>query len=481
MQTIKMGLALFMVLVGFNAEANTRARWMQNQAETVLMLDQINVAHIASLKACACHQQRSQNQRAHEACANLPAGEPAFIRHIINMYGEHRQNQVSCQRILEQMIFQRLEFDWTDMRRAMSLMMPERLAIETGYAAASESFHGNHDIDAKLRRRIRHEIRSFPGTGVPSRDPSPITAAELSEYLIEYRSFALEQCSLLIAAKRQAGFPGLSTVRRRDYQSLTNDKICEVLITGSGSGLQPGAVWTLRADFDDVLPALARQRNTEFRQEHKTNYGAIIQGNPLLVLVSRPRPAWNELISALNYLERNARSRLAGTKRHLTSDPLRFVGRYHALSYSRANWDAKGFAAANFDTHLESVLEEFQRRQNNQAQLETIAIIGITVACVTPWGRGLSVAMNVLKTGCLVGVGVVFNGFYTLDAIVGYQRALREFFSSIEHQQAFFEDGASTVVNAQDELKLAALFIPLGIGMAEVREFRTALRSLGRI
>jgi hypothetical protein len=89
--------------------------------------------------------------------------------------------------------------------------------------------------------------------------------------------------------------------------------------------------------------------------------------------------------------------------------------------------------------------------------------------------------MRLMKTGCIVGLGVPFNAFYLLDSINGYQVAMRDLFSSVEHQQAFSQDGAATVVSAQDELKLAALFFPLGLGMAEVREFRTALRNLGRL
>ncbi len=466
-----------------NVYANTLAQWQTNQAQTVAMLDQINVAHVAGLKDCACAEQRRANQRAHSACADTPAGEPAFIRQIINMYGGRTQVSVSCAQILQNLVFSRLEMDWPDLRRAMALMYPQEIRLDGSWEVMTESFYGNLSVDLKLRRRPRHEISNIIGQ-IPVQTPTPLTQAEVDEYLAEYRAFGMSTCTPLIAAKRRAGFPGSPRGLRGDYQGFTDTQICQMIIFGviPGRPTVEGAIWRIRGDLDDVIPAMARLRNTEYRRQHQSDYAAILQANPLLALVSRPRPAWNELIRALDYIEDNARSRLARGQRSIREgDLIPFVGRYHALAYSRPRWEAKGFAAAQFDTHLQSSLATFQRRERGRQQIELIGTLGITLVCVLPWGRALSTAMQVMKMGCLAGVGIPFNAFYLLDSLNSYQGAFRNLFSSVEHQQAFFEDGVSTVASAQEEAAMAALFFPVGMGLVDIADFRRALGRLGRI
>lgn len=470
------------LLLAATAHANTSAGWLRTHAETVAMLDQINVAHVAGLKDCACAEQVKANQRSHAACAGQAPGDPGFIRQIMNMYGERRNREITCTQILESLVFGRLEFDWPELRRSMALMYPAEHRVDGSGPAASESFVGDINLDLKIRRNPRHEIRNVVGS-IPVQTPAPLTTAEVTEYMVEYRAFGMGKCQQVLAAKRRANFPGSTPGARRDYQGLNDLQICQLLINGviPGRPTAAGAVWGVRADLEDVLPAIARVRNTEYRQQHQADYAALLQANPLLALVSRPRPSWNELIRALDYIEGNARSRLTRTQRDLREgNHLRFVGRYHAIPYSRARWEAKEYSVAQFDAFLESNHAAFQRMENGRHQIELIATIGVTVACVLPWGRALSTAMQVLKMGCLAGLGIPFNAFYLLDSFNRYQGAFRNLFSSIEHQQAFFEDGVSKVASVQEEAAMSALFLPVGMGLADIAQFRSALGRLGR-
>jgi len=220
-----------------------------------------------------------------------------------------------------------------------------------------------------------------------------------------------------------------------------------------------------------------------FHKEHQDRYAELVQTNPILVMVSAPRPKFGELIAALHTIQGNALARYEDVRRDLaqTRDLEKYAGRYHVLGYSESIWSGSGKSEADFAHWRAVYVKKYTERQQREALIEVGALVGITVACVVPWGRTLAPAMAMMKVGCLAGLGIPLNAFFLIDSIRGYDRDFRNFFSSVEFSQAFFENGLDRLEGDRADLVLNALFLPLGLTQLAPRAMSRAYRqALGR-
>ena len=177
-----------------------------------------------------------------------------------------------------------------------------------------------------------------------------------------------------------------------------------------------------------------------------------------MVLVSSSRPSFPEVTYALNYMAKNANAKAVESKKNLsTGNSSKLISNDFASEYAKAIWQSKGYPQQKFDQFYSLELSRIEKSEHFKTQLEMAGMIGLTIGCALPWGRGIGLALSLVKSVCLVGMGIPLNVYFALDSNNTYKVSLRNFFSAVEADRIdsrSFQD----LDTAHDGVVLSSLF-----------------------
>lgn len=463
-------LSLFCHLQTISASAGAASyeTWLKLQQSTIVKLNQINYSHVNGLRQCACFESKSQEP----FCSDVRGVEPPFIRQIINFFGETVAEKVSCKEILNLLVYARLEQDWQEMRNHLSLMKtPDFLADPVKTETMQDVSYINDGLHQKVDYLFstspKHEIRNFPILSKLSIAP----VAELSETEIkgqtkEYFDFSVNTC-----LKLAPQFLNVSRWVAKVHGITAGDpkSFCDRLILADDGNIPLSATHRIRKYAASLLLEIQRARVGSFRDEHKKKYLELAQTNPLLLLVDSPRVRLSQLAKILASIEENARDRLESSEV--------YGGMTYTLPYTRAGWNAQELDANDFETHAKRAYQAWQDQEFKKSMMQIGAVTAVVTACLVPWGRLISVSLQVFKFSCLAGIGLPLNSYFLVDSIFEYRKALNLLFSSIETNQAL-DNALNKVSSAQTTATISAFLFPIGLNLVEAGMVIKAAKTL---
>jgi hypothetical protein len=395
---------------------------------------------------------------------------PEFIKMGINFYGKTFSKNFTCQNILENMVYKRLESDYEEMRLSMGLMKSE---VEyTASPELSETF-GNlayeNDTKFKITVNPKHNVKKMPWDKVPLKTPAPFNDTEIESMLNLYKEFGYNTCENALQDDREKIIAGLHPKFQAIYEKMDNHSICSELIESNEKS-------RLKTHFLSILYKMKAARISEFRQEYKETYAMAIQANPLLGLVSSSNPELDEVIEGLGYIASNANKRLIESQVQLDKkEYLQFMQYSFANSYAKVIWASKG-TDESYDEKFDFYSKKFESKEFKKDMLITGALVGVSVACAVPWGKALSVALQFAKLSCLSGLGIPINTYFFIDSLHMYSKAITSIFSHVEPAYKM-EKYLDKLDGAKLNIGLSALFLPVGMGLVEGKKAISVLQN----
>lgn len=444
-----------------NSEDENKEDFLNNYGSTVVLLNSINSSHASSLLGCACYLQSQNQSTLNPSCPADSRDKPEFIKSGVNFYGQVFTKQFTCQKIIEFMVYKRIESDYNSMRLSMGLMRSE-VQYKTS-PELSETF-GNLDYEQDSKYKItvtpEHDIKKMPWDKVPLKTPASFNDVEIESLLNLYKEFGYKKCESALEESREKIVANLHPKFQAQYQSMDNHSICFGLIESNEKS-------RLKTHFLSILYKMREARDSEFRQEYKENYAKLMQSNPLLGLVSNSKPELNEVIDALAYISSNAKKRLAESQEQLDKkDYLQFMQFSFADSYAKVIWSSKGLSDQIYSDNFDYYSKKFESKEFKKNILIGGSLVGVAVACALPWGKGLSVALQFAKLSCLSSLGIPVNTYFFIDSLLMYNTALSSIFSHIETAYKL-EKSLDRLDDARVNIGLSALFLPVGMGLVE--------------
>lgn len=469
--------------------------YLEFQAKAALMSDQINAAHVHSLKLCACYLLEKSGDRFAQ-CPQSDGKPPKFIRSIINSFGEKVSREVTCEKIIENLIYRRLEMRWSEVHVAMALMEPQQVSINEGseYLSETETFgFGETSADRfhvpyKISTQVDHAIKKLPWQDrIVVAPATRLTRDEYAEAMNTYRDWGFKRCVDIF--KRTYGvnscpvnvfkppFDGaaynrLSPSQGSQYLTATYERTCDELLFNQNAH-------ETRAQFSSILKQLARERVAVFRKEHRENYQQWVQENPLLVMLPSARPTHRELVTALTIIDSGAQKRLRKSMEQSQpgKDLSPFAERLDVSVYSTIFWEKSGRSPSEYNVFAAQAAKRIAAEQSRRAWVEMGSIVALNTACLLPWGKGIGVYLRVLKLSCLAGFGIPLNTWFLMDSLGSYSDAITRLQSSVETQQSL-EVAMKEYDSERLGLALSTILFPLGMQLIEAKQAISLLRSL---
>lgn len=434
---------------------------LERQADTVLLLNAINVAHLEGLEQCLCELRENQADRGCREQRQWPREE--FRQVLINLAGEVRAIESACADVVERLLVNRIRLNYREMARALAKRAP-RLR---DYPMISERLD-SHEA-AHFDANPGHPLGLLAGLSLAVRAPR-LEAQDLVAIRRDYNLASQAYC------RDYAQQPQI--VRRleqahRDPQLRL--PLCETLLSRARARSLAALFQQI---FSDYYTYAARRREREFRAQAELDYIDRINRNPLLLLLSSDNPDPSELLSGVRQILRLAQQRKSAFLEYRlsgkASDLRHFSAITSAFPYTRAR--AQDLPVADVERTFLHWQAEAARQATQHALLEAGMMVGVVTSCFLPWGRIFSAASaTVIRSFCLAGVGIPLNTYFVWDAWDRYQETLELLFSSFEPGQQF--SGLKSLERRLTNLQLIAILWPIGLNLKSTGEVLRLLRT----
>lgn len=351
------------------------------------------------------------------------------------------------------------------------------MILRESTARADNLLH-SHTVDAdpryKLNLRPRHGQLIAISDSLVFAELQDATPAEQKIYSAEIDRHTVEQCLEFSKVRDlKIRFPGI--------------EVCDYLTSRSWSN-QPRAEFDVEADLKilrkDFLVGLFYARE-QWRKDHQQDYVDVTNLNPILLYLGSTHPAWSELIAAVDSTLQNhenfvLRSGLESVwHRQLAFnisdlkkiDDLEVQKNVRALESLLKNqrFD-KGLSAylrrAEPSYDFMQVITETQTAwdaERSRTEMAMVALaIGANVGCFFPPGKLIKfVSRVVLRTTCLLAVGLGFNTFFLLETRAELESELERLLMSTTARYARGHTG--NVEEKRNAFLAAAILWPVGL------------------
>ena len=449
------------ILSCLSARAEPPPSLARIHADTVMILNDINVAHLEGLERCLCEITRSEI----DSCKAYESTRIDFAQMVLNIAGNVHISEISCGEAIHRLLRNRIRMSYREMARALAKREPARrehpaLAERLDWSARTH-WHPSPS----------HPVNSLWLSNLPIRSP----ALDRDDYLFlrnAYREASEKYCRDFTA------LPNLQERIAFASRQLAGANLCEVLL-----GLLPDHRHrrSLQSDFSDYYSYAAGRRNREFRAPAEREYLDKVNRNPILLFLKNDSPTDPELLEAVSEVARLARARkqnLLAVHAAATqdSDLAEFTRIEAALPYTRARARALGIDPEIFAPTFASWSQEKADHEFNRQMGEISVGVGLLAVCFSPWGRIVGAAAAVIvRSVCLTGIGIPLNTYFLWDAWDHYHEALELALSSIEPGQQF--SSFRQIESARSKINLIAVLFPLGLNLKSARESVAALRA----
>lgn len=481
----------------------------------------VNLSHATSLRQCI------------EYLSGVGDGATAHFNYTHPSFKGWVTDQRSCNDTVKQVIRNRISEDFPKLQSYLALnqglfSIQKERSLEPGidgfypevqyFGVRSE--RGDHLVLSYLSKdprgfRPSHPERKFYTVGgLEISRLKSISDAQVRELHRSYLSHVLSLCHEYTLTPRFQTLLGIGSshgeISERQFCSfLSSTEPTDSVRTENGSN-----IFLIRDDFIDW--AIESGKEAAFRKSNLENYYTLMNAFPLLAYVDSANPSDGELISAMSKIERNANDAILriskkDDERSLSKrldqfsstngqipEEAEYALYQDLLDYadyppimSLMPYDLE--VLERFDGKISKIQEisalvshDWHNKKERESEIELAEVIGVNLVCVIPLGRGVSIASKAIKIAseiksfsrafnplCMFLTGIPLNTYFFGEAILQYQRAYGEVFSTPEGKYLLKE--IADLDSASANVLIGALFLPLG---AQPKNIESVIKGL---